>query len=173
MSGTRRIRWEPDGDVLFGYCGARMFTIWPPDEDDGEWLLTASLPDHHGIRFYGTTDELKAEAERWLERFVSSLGASFKDADELRGARLDWAREVQRLREMAERPRQLVGQWRDAADSLKSTNAAWSSHFYDCANELERLLAAASGRHGDVKVWVSGPHDRARSGWLWCPGGRD
>lgn len=53
---------------------------------------------------------------------------------------LDWTQEVQRLRELAERPRQLVGQWRDAADSLRSTNAAWSSHFYDCANELERLL---------------------------------
>ena len=53
---------------------------------------------------------------------------------------LEWLREVQRLREASERPRRLVTQWRTAADALKSTNAAWSSHFYDCANELERLL---------------------------------
>lgn len=35
----------------------------------------------------------------------------------------------------------LVARWRTAAESLASTNAAWSSHFYDCASELERALA--------------------------------
>lgn len=78
---TERIRWDHDGTE--GYVGtidARVFTIWPPEEETGgEWLLTALLPDHHGYRFYGTQDELKAEAERWLERFISSLGAIFGD----------------------------------------------------------------------------------------------
>jgi len=70
-----------------------------------------------------------AAIERDVERHLSSHSL------------LEWARQVQNLREQAERPRQLVAQWREAADSLKSTNAAWSSHFYDCANELERVLA--------------------------------
>jgi hypothetical protein len=54
---------------------------------------------------------------------------------------VEWVQEVQRLHDKAERPRQLVVQWRTAAEALRSTNAAWSSHFFDCANELERLLA--------------------------------
>jgi hypothetical protein len=44
-----------------------------------------------------------------------------------------------------ERISSLVGQWRTAGEHLASSNAAWSSHFYDCANELERLL----GTEGD------------------------
>jgi hypothetical protein len=56
---------------------------------------------------------------------------------------VEWITEINRLRGVAERPRELVTQWRGAAKSLKSTNAAWSSHFYDCANELERTLATA------------------------------
>jgi hypothetical protein len=38
-----------------------------------------------------------------------------------------------------ERYRPLVAQWRKSADSLASSNPAWSSHFYDCALELDRL----------------------------------
>lgn len=34
----------------------------------------------------------------------------------------------------------LVDQWREGAKRLASSNPAWSSHFYDCANELERLI---------------------------------
>ena len=39
-----------------------------------------------------------------------------------------------------ERIRPLVEQWRRAADHLASSNAAWSSHFYDCARALADLL---------------------------------
>ena len=82
-----RIRWSdaPETVEVIGWVGtmaSHVFTIWPPEEDGengGEYLLTGRLPDHHGTRFYGTRDELKAEAERWLERFVSSLGAVFPD----------------------------------------------------------------------------------------------
>jgi len=84
VTGTR-IRWSdaPETVEVIGWVGtmaSHVFTIWPPEEDGengGEYLLTGRLPDHHGTRFYGTRDELKAEAEDWLERFVSSLGAVF------------------------------------------------------------------------------------------------
>jgi hypothetical protein len=46
-----------------------------------------------------------------------------------------------------ERIRPLVAQWRTGAGHLASSNAAWSSHFYDCANELERLI----GTEGDSR----------------------
>ena len=75
-----RIRWHHDGTEGFvGTVGSRVFALWPPEGDDGEWLLTAALTGMEGERRYGTPDELKAEAERWLERFVSSLGAVFPD----------------------------------------------------------------------------------------------
>ena len=71
-----RIRWSdaPETVEVIGWVGtmaSHVFTIWPPEEDGengGEYLLTGRLPDHHGTRFYGTRDELKAEAGRWLER---------------------------------------------------------------------------------------------------------
>jgi hypothetical protein len=34
----------------------------------------------------------------------------------------------------------VLPQWRKSADSLASSNPAWSSHFYDCALELDRLI---------------------------------
>lgn len=40
--------------------------------------------------------------------------------------------------------RTLVTRWREAADSLASSNPAWSSHFYDSANELEALIDGSS-----------------------------
>lgn len=42
-----------------------------------------------------------------------------------------------------ERIRPLVAQWRHAAEHLAESNALWSSHFYDCALELERLIGDA------------------------------
>ena len=41
---------------------------------------------------------------------------------------------------MLERLRSLVAQWRKSAESLASSNPGWSSHFYDCALDLERLI---------------------------------
>ena len=77
---TDRIRWERDGtEGYVGTVASRVFALWPPEEDDGEWLLTTALTGMEGERRYGAPDELKAEAERWLERFVSSLGAVFPE----------------------------------------------------------------------------------------------
>lgn len=81
---TSRIRWQDDPETgeatgCAGTLDPAAFRIWEASEG-GEWLLTSILPGHQGARTYGATpDELKAEAERWLERFVSSLGAVFPE----------------------------------------------------------------------------------------------
>jgi len=83
-----RIRWQDDHDsetgAAVGYVGAvasYVFKIWPPEDDDAEeWMLATALP---GMAFKRADDadpeKLKAEAERWLEEFVASLGAIFPD----------------------------------------------------------------------------------------------
>lgn len=80
---TARIRWEdPDspGDHPFkGSIGPLddMFRIHPPEEPGDEWLLTTCLPGMAEKEGYSYPDDLKIEAERWLEEFISSLGAIF------------------------------------------------------------------------------------------------
>jgi len=41
-----------------------------------------------------------------------------------------------------ERIRPLIARWRRTGGSLAASHPAWASHFYDCANELEHLIAA-------------------------------
>jgi hypothetical protein len=60
-------------------------------------------------------------------------------ADDVMAARLAEVEAEVRAHEQY-RIRLLVGRWRTAAESLAGSNALWSSHFYDCANELDRLL---------------------------------
>lgn len=80
---SERIRWN-DGDEITGSTGVlgpltfRIVRVYL----DAKWMLLA-----HGIgmdsrqgRSY-ERDELKAEAERWLEEFVSSLGVIFPDPE--------------------------------------------------------------------------------------------
>ena len=81
-----RIRWdETRTGTLGGYVGtmtAPAFRIrWIVSDEHG-WTLTTYLPLMiHGKRDRADDpDELKAEAERWLEEFVVSLGAVFPDA---------------------------------------------------------------------------------------------
>ncbi len=83
---TNRIRWtgsrDSPGDPAFtGHAGGlyALFKIWPPEDPGDEWLLTAALPGKEGERLYGFPVDLKLEAERWLEEFVSSLGAIFPE----------------------------------------------------------------------------------------------
>jgi hypothetical protein len=83
-----RIRWEDEppasGDVYLiastGYIGTvkePAFKIYTPDELHDNWLLSVRLLA--GGQFFRADDRaiLKAEAERWLRVFVSSLGAVF------------------------------------------------------------------------------------------------
>jgi len=79
---SERIRWEPngDGDILMGYIGTRpgvAFRIYAPSHRDCRWLLSVRLIEGGKFIYDDGPDDLKAEAERWLEEFVSSLGASF------------------------------------------------------------------------------------------------
>ena len=80
MTGTTvRIRWGDGGEYVgsTGTIGPFTFRIQRLF-GQGLYLLTAELP---GLGFLDARnedrDELKAEAERWLEEFVSSLGAVF------------------------------------------------------------------------------------------------
>ena len=94
-----RIRWNHvDGTVAewFGYVGTvttPLFQILhpvvkPAEARTGarfdEWVLCTTFPGsteqvRYGGRNDGAQDRLKAEAERWLPEFVSSLGAVFPD----------------------------------------------------------------------------------------------
>ena len=82
-----RIRWSDDPAVCFVACigsvgtvDPAVFQIFAPDRMAVEWILTTSLPGMEDKRHYGdSADELKAEAERWLEEFTASLGAVFPD----------------------------------------------------------------------------------------------
>jgi hypothetical protein len=80
-----RIRWEQSeyGGSLLGYAGTFdgwLFQIFKAsdDIDDGTQALMATLPGALGdYRYKIDLDELKAEAERWLEEFTASIGAVF------------------------------------------------------------------------------------------------
>ncbi len=97
---TARIRWEPT--KYGGWTGGTgtldgwLFQVWKAPAPVGPWRLESNLPGN----FWRTKDdddpdELKAEAERWLEEFVTSLGASFPDKpDESAAFQLSEARDV-------------------------------------------------------------------------------
>ena len=83
-----RIRWSDDpacpGDFN-GHVGTvtrLAFRIIGPGSVNERWLLSIRLPVPSEFVYADGPDKLKAEAERWLERFVASLGASFGDAYE-------------------------------------------------------------------------------------------
>ena len=84
---TIRVRWHAGAEkwatAWFGCVGTvdpHLFSILRPMAPGDEWALTADLPGHLGKVSYGDNpDALKAEAERWLGQFVSSLGASFPE----------------------------------------------------------------------------------------------
>lgn len=83
---TPRIRWESNGAgvQLDGWCGyvATMkpwaFQIWDPDTSQGLWRLDSALLGQFAYHVdHPDPEALKLHAERWLEQFVSSLGAVF------------------------------------------------------------------------------------------------
>ena len=86
MSGTERIRWEPNGYAgLLGYTGLLtdsdwIFQIWEAGAGAGRWRLSSSLPGQGQWQlFRDDQEELKPQAEHWLGLHVSSLGAVFPD----------------------------------------------------------------------------------------------
>ena len=84
---TTRIRWAdthrgiPRIEGAVGSLDAYLFAIYPPGDGpgrDAQWLLCCRLPGSDALSAHADDpDELKAEAERWLEEFVSALGAVF------------------------------------------------------------------------------------------------
>ena len=81
-----RIRWEPAaGGGAFGYVGTRgtaLFKVWQPREGIGTaqpWAIKSDWMA--GYATGAAPDTLKAEAERWLEEFTSSLGAVFPEPE--------------------------------------------------------------------------------------------
>ncbi len=87
---TARIRWNDEtpgnGDVYnvahTGYVGTvdeAAFIIYTPDTMHADWLLSVRLVPGGQFLYDDSPEKLKDEAERWLERFVASLGAVFPD----------------------------------------------------------------------------------------------
>lgn len=92
---STRIRWTAvDGTVVswFGYVGTAktaLFQILHPVSSEtstrfDEWALCATFTGaqdkpRYGGNDPGAPDRLKAEAERWLEEYVASLGAVFPE----------------------------------------------------------------------------------------------
>ena len=88
--GAGRIRWHDhtSSSIIYaiawtGYVGTieePAFKIYRPDELHARWLLSVRFATAGCEFFYADSDdELKERAERWLEEFVSSLGAVFPD----------------------------------------------------------------------------------------------
>ena len=75
---TGRIRWNDTNPIVkAGLFGPFSFTILKIGTEPG-WRLTAELPGlGRKNADSDNPDDLKAEAERWLEEFITSLGASF------------------------------------------------------------------------------------------------
>ena len=82
---TARIAWSYDAGLYLwsgsvGTLGA-MFRIVAPLIEGRGFLLASDFPGQERKRRDGDDlGELQAEAERWLEEFVTSLGATFPDA---------------------------------------------------------------------------------------------
>lgn len=82
-----RIRWEDTAAPSLATWVGHIGTIKPPLFEIQEamlvperWVLIPGLPGLERERYFGADpDELKAEAERWLEQFVVSLGAIFPE----------------------------------------------------------------------------------------------
>ena len=87
---SERIRWEPLlGGNFDGYVGTVTSPMFEVHLTSGRgaiqpWALRSDLLEGYSTATH--PDELKAEAERWLEEFVSSLGAVFPPEPDRRTA---------------------------------------------------------------------------------------
>lgn len=91
MPAETRIRWQQRGSCedWTGYIGGEMlFRIFATGRDRAGWAMVNSLPGLSDRTAKGAVADdpdagkLKAEAERWLEEFVTSLGAVFAADDD-------------------------------------------------------------------------------------------
>jgi hypothetical protein len=86
MTITPHIRWEisPGGKSILGYAGTLgpwAFQIWTA-ANIGQWCLITQMPGMADLRSQDPDPEaLKAEAEKLLAEFVTSLGAIFPNPE--------------------------------------------------------------------------------------------
>lgn len=93
---TPRIRWHDEqlGTSLAckGYVGTHggaVFKIYRPDDKHRNWMGAFQLAISDDRYFHGgTMDDAKEQAERWLERFTSYLGALFPETPDARWSAL-------------------------------------------------------------------------------------
>jgi hypothetical protein len=84
-TGTARIRWSDDlADArhFIGHVGTvaePAFKLYGPIDGSDRWLLSIRLRSAVEFVYRDDPDELKADAERLLSEFVSSLGAVFPE----------------------------------------------------------------------------------------------
>lgn len=138
---AERIRWEntPVGTVS-GHVGSieqETFAIWEPPQASGEWVLESDLPGLGGARCYGDDpDALKAEAERWLAGFVSSLGAIFPDEPDCSAVT-----RFEVIDHTTDSKQQSVRYSPDIARSVVARNARVAASFQDDGRTLKVFLA--------------------------------
>ena len=195
---SERIRWDDEYQshehaTSVGYAGPSGWN-WCPfaiykelEPGSSDHFLVSELPGQDRRRHLGTPDELKAEAERWLEEFVSSLGAIFMDERRQReiGWRINqvigWAKDGRRGDEYAmdvekvDRMRDdiLSYAFADPGDRYYSSERGRSVSY--SREQFDRIKAAAESygytvvsrwrpglktiRLGDIVLSESGPDD--------------
>ena len=117
-----RIRWnETSPYTKAGQFGPFSFTIVRTATEPG-WLLIAELPGLGRKQARSDAlDELKAEAERWLVEFVSSLGAVFPDTRQMA------ADAIALSKEHADRADAAEARWSALKDHLTARAAAFDA----------------------------------------------
>lgn len=78
------LRWEDNGHGGFlgyaGTLGSWLYQIYRPADEGAEWVLQqATLGGPHRVRYGGSAEELRPEAEEMLRGFAASIGAAFPE----------------------------------------------------------------------------------------------
>ncbi len=153
---TKRVRWRAgDRDEIvawFGYAGTVntcLFQILRPLKNGtpghrfDDWALCATFPGARSARYAYSleapqaVEELKEQAERWLEEFAASLGASFRSQATTDVERVEGAANVLERRYPGTRPEPL----QDAMDTLWSIARSWRRQPADAAEAAEPATA--------------------------------
>jgi len=153
-----RIRWEDGGSEMIALCGhvgglsATVFRILRPWSTFEHWAVSCTLAGSGPVRRGNGPEELKAQAERWLEEFVSSLGASFPgdpfEFDDDDGEPLE-ALYAPGRRVRFTRPGNGYPGEGEAASALLTLGGVYTIAWSDIGFAKSRLgLAGISGDHG-------------------------
>lgn len=156
---TERIRWADETVnghlVTAGYVGTfaeAAFRLYGPEGAQERWLLATRLIAGTGFIPADTPDDLKAEAERWLEQFVSSLGAHFPEPG---------TDEIVRWQDVRDGDTVLLDDELVTAEKVNVVQKPWGdgSTFTaaDIYHRLDNGVLVSSERHGDRYTAVRRP----------------